>query len=148
MSADEGIAHPDSRAKNAAAFFQMSRSSRRRAFSRRQRVSSSGLWVRPLLLGNAALPCVSTSSCHLSRWLRRRPHSRATAAARRPDDSQSRTASRLNSFVKGCSFVFGHLPDPIVPFLKCPRKWNKISLSFSVPPDPFEATAALGSKMK
>ncbi len=106
----------------------MSRSSRSRAFSRRSRVSSSVLWARPPLPGNAVSPCVSNSSCHLYRWLRRKPNSRATAAAGRPDDFHSRTASILNSVVNCCRFAIGHLPGAIVPFLRCPRKVGLILL--------------------
>src|SRR5438094_6373288 len=124
MVVDEGISQAESRAKYAAAFFKMSRSSRSRAFSRRRRVSSSALGARPPLPGNAASPWVSTSCCHLYRWLRRSPNSRATAAAGRPEDFQSRTASSLNSLVKCGRFAIGHLPETIVPFLRCPRKWG------------------------
>ena len=67
MGMNEAISHGDSRAKNAAAFFNMSRSSRSRAFSRRSRASSSMLWARPPLPGNAASPCVSSSRCHFYR---------------------------------------------------------------------------------
>ena len=52
------------------------------------------------------------------------PASRAIAAAGRPDDFHSRTASTLNSVVNCCRFAIGHLPGAIVPFLRCPRKWG------------------------
>src|SRR5213594_1818392 len=124
MLPDKGISQSDPRAKNAAAFLKMSRSSRRRAFSRRRRESSSVLWARPPLPGNDASPKVSTSCCHLYRWFRRKPSSRATAAAGRPEDFQSRRASSLNSLVNRCRFAIGHLLGAIVPFLRCPRKWG------------------------
>lgn len=72
-------------------FFKMSRSSRRRAFSRRNRVSSSVLWAQPPLPGKAASPCVSSSWCHLYRWLRQFTRNGHRGAARRfpqPDGFQ------------------------------------------------------------
>src|SRR5436853_4360086 len=130
LRVNELVPHGDSRAKNAAAFFKMSRSSRSRAFSRRSRVSSSVLGARPPLPGNEASPWVSNSCCHLYRWLRRSPNSRATAAAGRPELFHSRIASSLNSLVNGCRFAIGHLLGAIVPFLRCPRKWGYLRFPF------------------
>src|SRR3989454_7371236 len=117
MLTDEAVLHGHSLAKYAAAFFKISRSSRSRSFSRRRRANSSwGAGCRPRP-GNATVPCWSSSVAHLYKWLRRRPNSRATAAAGRPEDFQSRIASSLNSLVNCWCLPIGHLPaDIVVPF--------------------------------
>lgn len=113
---DKPIPHGDSLAKYMADFFKMFRSSRSRAFSHRRRVSSSVLWARPPLPGNAASPYVSNACGHLYKWLCRSPNSQASAAAGRSNDFQSRTASRLNSVVNCCCSATRHLPGVLPSF--------------------------------
>ena len=101
---DKPIPHVDSLAKKAVAFFNTSRSMRKRSFSRRSwRTSSFMLRVSAGVFG-------ALSAVHFHRlntdW--GRPNSSATCRALLPLVRNSRTASRRNSSVYTRFFV-GHL---------------------------------------
>jgi len=92
---DEGVSHRDSLAKNAAAFFKISRSSRRDAFSRRSRRFSSS--SEPLTTGSTwACTCRLRHVCNSDGWM---PNSRAICVRLCPPVAARRTAASRNSWL-------------------------------------------------
>src|SRR5262245_62159861 len=77
---DEAVGHVASRAKNAAAFFRMSRSASSRLFWARRRRPSSSRGERWPWPGKACSPLSSRAGCQLRSRFSERPRERAAAA--------------------------------------------------------------------
>src|SRR5262249_8748440 len=77
---DEAVGHVASRAKNAAAFFRMSRSASSRLFSARRRRTSSSRGARWPLPGKACSPLSSRACFQLRSRFSEMPRERAASA--------------------------------------------------------------------